>query len=87
MQKFFKYFLLALGNQLYYNIGNEYGGIHMVKRNIIIAKAGGTAGKNSVNYKISLPAEMVKELNITQEDKSVIVSCVDGKIIIEKDKG
>ena len=59
----------------------------MVKRNRIIAKAGGTAGKNSVNYKISLPAEMVKELNITQEDKSVIVSCVDGKIIIEKDKG
>lgn len=59
----------------------------MVKRNIIIAKAGGTAGKSSVNYKISLPAEMVKELNITQEDKSVIVSCVDGKIIIEKDKG
>lgn len=59
----------------------------MVKRNIIIAKAGGTAGKSSVNYKISLPAEMVKELNVTQEDKSVIVSCVDGKIIIEKDKG
>ena len=50
------------------------------------AKAGGTAGKNSVNYKISLPAEMVKELNVTQEDKSVIVSCVDGKIIIEKEK-
>ena len=73
--------------ELYYNIDNEYGGIQMVKRNIIIAKAGGTAGKNSVNYKISLPAEMVKELNITQEDKSVIVSCVDGKIIIEKDKG
>lgn len=82
---FLKYFLFALGNQLYYNIGNEYGGINMVKRNIIIAKAGGTAGKNSVNYKISLPAEMVKELNVTQEDKSVIVSCVDGKIIIEKD--
>lgn len=59
----------------------------MVKRNIIIAKAGGTAGKSSVNYKISLPAEMVKELNVTQEDKSVIVSCVDEKIIIEKDKG
>ena len=83
----FKYFSLALGNQSYYNIGNKYGGMYMVKRNIIIAKAGGTAGKNSVNYKISLPAEMVKELNVTQEDKSVIVSCIDGKIIIEKDKG
>ncbi len=58
----------------------------MVERNIIIAKAGGTAGKNSVNYKISLPAEMVKELGITPEDKSVIVFFEDGKIIIKKKK-
>ena len=59
-------------------------GIIMVERNVIIAKAGGTAGKNSVNYKISLPAEMVKEMGITQEDRAVIVSFIDGKIIIEK---
>lgn len=58
----------------------------MVERNIIIAKAGGTAGKNSVNYKISLPADMIKELGVTPEDKSVIVSFKDGKIIIEKKK-
>lgn len=56
----------------------------MVERNIIMGKAGGTAGKNSVNYKISLPAEMVKELGVTQEDKSVTVDFVDGKIVIEK---
>lgn len=56
----------------------------MVERNIIIAKAGGTAGKNSVNYKISLPAEMVKELGVTQEDRCVSVFFKDGKIIIEK---
>ena len=51
---------------------------------------GGTAGKNSVNYKISLPADMVKALGVTQDDKSVSVDYVDGKIIIEKishDKG
>lgn len=58
----------------------------MAERNIIIAKAGGTAGKNSVNYKISLPAEMVKELGVTPEDKSVIVFFENGKIIIEKKK-
>lgn len=58
----------------------------MVERNIIIAKAGGTAGKNSVNYKISLPAEMVRELGVTPENKGVIVSYDDGKIIIEKKK-
>ena len=56
----------------------------MVERNIIMGKAGGTAGKNSVNYKISLPAEMVKKLGVTQDDKSVLVDFVDGKIIIEK---
>ena len=56
----------------------------MVERNIIIAKAGGSAGKNSVNYKISLPAEMVKEIGVTPDDKGVLVSFNNGKIIIEK---
>ena len=56
----------------------------MVDRNIIIAKAGWTAGKSSVNYKISLPADMVKELGVTQEDRKVTVSMINGKIIIEK---
>ena len=50
----------------------------MVERNIIMGKAGGTAGKNSVNYKISLPAEMVKALGVTQEDKAVSVDYVQG---------
>lgn len=58
----------------------------MVERNIIMGRAGGTAGKNSVNYKISLPAEMVKELGVTQEDKSVLVSFENNKIVIEKKK-
>lgn len=58
----------------------------MVERNIIIARAGGTAGKNSVNYKISLPADMVKAIGVTPEDKGVIVSLEGGKIIIEKSK-
>lgn len=56
----------------------------MVERNIIMGKAGGNAGKNSVNYKISLPAEMVRALGVTQDDKAVLVSLVDEKIIIEK---
>ena len=56
-----------------------------VRRNIMFAKAGGTAGKNSKNYKISLPADMVRELGITEEDRSVILTCEDGKVIIKKD--
>lgn len=58
----------------------------MIERNVIIAKAGGTAGKNSVNYKISLPAEMVKELGVTPDDKCVTLDYQEGKIIIEKKK-
>ena len=57
-----------------------------VKRNVMIHKAGGNAGKNSVNYRISLPAGMVHDLGITEEDRSVIVTLEDGKIIIKKEK-
>ena len=56
----------------------------MAERNIIIAKAGGTAGKNSVNYKISLPADMVKAIGGTSEDRAVKVSLENGRIVIEK---
>lgn len=55
-----------------------------VKRNVMINKAGGTAGKNSVNYRISLPAEMIRAIGITEVDRSVNVKFIDGKIIIEK---
>ena len=57
-----------------------------VKRNIIIGKVGGNANENSVNYKISLPAKMVKELGVTKEDRSVILTFENNKIIIKKDK-
>lgn len=43
----------------------------MVKRNIIISNAGGnSSGKN---YKISLPARMVKALGVTEDDRGVFV--------------
>ena len=57
-----------------------------VKRNIIIGKVGGNANENSVNYKISLPAKMVKDLGVTKEDRSVILTFEKNKIIIKKDK-
>ena len=56
----------------------------MVERNIIMGKVGGTAGKNSINYKISLPVEMVKDLGVTQDDRAVLVFFEDGKIVIKK---
>ena len=56
------------------------------KRNIMMQKAGGNAGKNSVGYRISLPAQMVRDLGVTPEDRAVILYMEDGKLIIEKDK-
>lgn len=56
-----------------------------VKRNIIFSKAGGNSGKNAKNYKISIPADMIRELNITEEDRTVIMTCENGKIVIEKE--
>lgn len=56
------------------------------RRNIIISKAGGTAGKSSVNYKVSLPADMVKELGVTPEDRGVELTLENEKIIIKKSK-
>ena len=43
-----------------------------VKRNISINKSGGTSGKGSVGYKLSIPAGMMKELGITKDNRSVI---------------
>ena len=57
-----------------------------VKRNIIIGKVGGNANENSVNYKISLPAKMVKDLGITKEDRSVILTYENNNIVIKKYK-
>ena len=55
-----------------------------VKRNIMITKAGGNAGKNSVGYRISLPAQMDRDLGVTPEDRAVLLYMEDGKLIIEK---
>jgi len=56
-----------------------------VKRNIMINKAGGNSGANTKNYRVSIPADMIRELGVTEDDRSVILTCEDGKVIIEKD--
>lgn len=57
-----------------------------VKRNVMINKAGGTASKNAVNYRLSIPADMIREIGVTESDRSVIMKCEGKKIIIEKSK-
>lgn len=55
----------------------------IAKRNIIIGKAGGNS--SSKNYKVSLPAGMVKYLGITEDDRAVEVYTSQdniGKLIV-----
>lgn len=54
------------------------------KRNIMINRAGGTAGAESLNYRISLPAPWMAEMEIDEENREVIISFDGGKIIIER---
>ncbi len=54
------------------------------KANIIIGSAGGTASKKSKTYKISLPTEWIRKLEITDSNRQVQLSFDGEKIIIEK---
>ena len=50
------------------------------KLNITFSKS----GSGSITPKLSLPSTWIKEMNISQEDREVIVKFENGKIIIEK---
>ena len=47
------------------------------KRNIMINKAGGTASKGGLTYRVSLPAEVIRLLEVTPEDREVILEWDD----------
>lgn len=55
-----------------------------VKRNIMINKAGGHSGANTKNYRVSIPADMIRELGVTGDDRSVILNCENGILTIKK---
>ena len=55
-----------------------------VKRNIMINKAGGHSGANTKNYRVSIPADMIRELGVTEDDRSVILTCENGILTIKK---
>ncbi|UPQ86105.1 AbrB/MazE/SpoVT family DNA-binding domain-containing protein [Ignavigranum ruoffiae] len=54
------------------------------KLNAIVAKAGGTAGQGSYNYKMTIPSAWAKEMGITKEDRELKVYFEKNKIIVEK---
>lgn len=53
-------------------------------KTLLIGRAGGTAGKDSQYYNLKLPAEMVRELGLSEGERCVKLTCEDGKITIEK---
>lgn len=56
------------------------------KLKIMFQKAGGNAGKNSYNTRMSVPKEWLNKMNITKDDREVDVYFDGKKIIIEKSK-
>lgn len=55
-----------------------------IKRNVLFNKPGGTASKNAMMARVTLPPEFVKALGITRDDKEIMISLENDKIIIEK---
>lgn len=52
----------------------------------IICKVGGNAGKNAVNYRVSIPSTWAAALNISKEDRELVMTFDGKKIVIEKQK-
>lgn len=50
----------------------------------MINKAGGNSGANTKNYRVSIPADMIRALGVTEDNRSVTLTLQDGKLIIEK---
>ena len=55
--------------------------------NMIVAKPGGNAGKNSLGYRLSIPSTWAQRIGVTLEDRSLIVTLDGDKIIIQKSQG
>ena len=55
-----------------------------MKKKITICKAGGTASKNALIYRLTVPAEMVKALGVTPEDRSIELNMVGDTLTIRK---
>lgn len=51
---------------------------------MIIGKAGGTAGKESITCKVSIPSKWVRELNIDENNRDITLSFDGDKIVIAK---
>jgi len=51
---------------------------------VSVTNPGGNASKGSLRYTLTLPPIMMQELGITPEDRDIVITLEDNKIIIEK---
>ena len=56
-----------------------------IERNIMFAKAGGNASKNAYTCRISLPMDAIKALGVTPDDRSVMLTIKENKVVIVKE--
>ncbi|XZM35229.1 hypothetical protein ACSXAY_17500 (plasmid) [Clostridium perfringens] len=47
-------------------------------------KSGGTAGKNGMTTRVTLPIKWVRDLDVTEEDREIKAKIDENRIIIEK---
>ena len=52
----------------------------------MINNAGGTASKNGKTYRVSIPADMIRQIGVSETDRAVILECENNEIKIRKDK-
>lgn len=55
-----------------------------IERNVMFAKAGGNASKNAYTCRISLPMDVIKALGVTPDDRSVMLTIKENKVVIVK---
>lgn len=55
----------------------------MIKK-ITVCKSGGTASRNDLIYRLTVPAEMIKALGVTPEDRNIELDMVGDTLTIRK---
>ena len=51
---------------------------------ILFSKSGGTASKNGLTNRVTIPTVWVREMGITKDDREVVLKFENGIITIEK---
>lgn len=54
------------------------------KAKVIFNKSGGTASRNGITNRVTIPTSWIQEMGITHEDREVILRFENGVITIEK---